>query len=163
MTTPEECRQRVRTNTIRFGPPLFVPSPSFDDEWQVRGVNGGPDSEPSGILIFSGSRRGYLDVMTTTIDVDQPSFVEVNNIVGASISGEDISFPFSVTVSARQLELPVDDAPIEFQVLETGKAWRLKAVIQNRVLSAAGRGALPHDLAFRVVTEISSLPVSRFS
>lgn len=151
-----------RVQSIAFGGPLFVPGPPFDDEWQIRGVDtDGADRRPVGVVVMGGASRGYPTVRTTE-GHEQPLFVEVANLLSSSVVRGDIALPLTITVTERSLEFAVEGERVAFQVLESGIAWRVRASIDGRNLSAAGIGPLPEALSFSTVVDIEALPPARF-
>ena len=61
------------------------------------------------------------------------------------------------------VELSVDNSPVVFEVLETGRAWRVKASVGGRVLTAAGVDTLPAGLAFALIQDPGALHSSRLT
>lgn len=139
---------------------MFVPA--WSDDWQIRGVDR-TDGRPSGVVVFGGQGADYPDVRTTDAASQQPLWVDVSNVLQASVSRGHLELPLAVIVTDREEEFMVAGQPVQFSVLTSATAWRITAVLGARILSAAGQGTLPEGLAFDVVTDLAGLPDSRFA
>jgi len=146
---------------VSFGPPIFVPV-STGGDWVVVGIES-DRGRPSGAVVFgSWDETSRGEVRTSDRARDQPLFIDVANVLSASVPRGEVSLPFTVTVKGREYDLLVDGEAVPARLLASESGWRVTADIDGRVVSAAGVGAVPEGLELARLRDIESVPGDRF-
>lgn len=154
----------TRAQALLFGGPIVVPAAEFDDDWQIKGVDGS-DGEPCGVLVIGGAARGHLSIRTTTRhmeDEEEDEALDVRNVLVAGLPWSGIELPLTVTVTRREVELPIDGELVGFRLYESGTSWNMRARLSDRAVEVAGGDGFQADISLVSITDLDELPDHRF-
>lgn len=141
--------------------PIFVPAESWVREWEIAAAEGGGEPESvSGVLLFV--EHGRAEVRTQLLESEQGVFdyLEIGNVALASVP-EEPTFPWSLTVSTRTMNVPVDAEMVPFTVYESDAVWVAIADYGGRTIRVAGEPQMQDGCAL-VSANPAELEAGRF-
>lgn len=149
---------------LKMGPPLFVPSRPFGEDWRIGGWH--RSSEASGAIAASvnahdrsGGRSIDIETSVTFGDTDQ---VSVANVLMNAVPRE-VELPLTLTATERSVLIPVSSSLAEFRLVEAGgRLWIAVCEIEGRGIRVKGSGFPPELLILERVTDLTSLPAVRW-
>lgn len=171
VTDPKFDREAHRLQRIdwvhEMGAPIFVPKGRQFANWKILGMGrGGTPLVTTRVTVESTywNPRRELEVET---HLNGALTLRDNFSAGILLSytvPDDVSFPYTSTVTQRELTIRVDAAgEVELRVLEANGAWCGRGQIGGRWIGLRGWGVAPDDISLATVHDLEALPEKRWA